>query len=745
MCGIMVRGFVFTCNGRGAGVRFFNCFSINMSDCIIGVEPAIPNPAIPGAFSLGTSNTGAVVDSANPTQNSFYNTFERIFVQGALLDGFQIAGGAGSFSLMANCMANNCGRYGYRIAEKCSLVACHAQSNARTDGAFGADYSVGRYDITLVGCEVYSGKPDYGNGVKISGGADAVAHFVGCTFYGAENPNQDLDDAITAVVNIQANPQNVQFTACSFLTGNSTYTSHFVYLSQYATGRVQFDNCSFIDEYGADLTVSPVAFNGTDGVMTFNNCHGINPMATKEWGNITNAHQTLIIGQTGGVPTGGTFTLTFNGQTTSAIAYNALPATIQSALEALSSIGAGNVAVSSTGGGRINGVPQHVRFQGTLANAVQPAITASDLLTPFGEVTITTILAGGPSVTFDRKDGNLHKATLSGNITPVLTDGIGKGDTITLEFIQDATGSRTVSAWSANVKTQGDFIPSPAPGSISSITHIWDGTYWVEVSRSLGTAAAALLNLGLTATATELNYTDGVTSAIQTQLDGKQPLDNELTALAGLTSAADKGIQFTGAGTAATFDLTAAGKALLDDANAAAQIATLGLDADLATFSLPASTTISTFGASLVDDADAAAARTTLGVVGYTLQAAAATTNPTDGGTNYFGSRFAAAMGSAGNQRIYIPKTGTVKAIYLFFQQTAGSNEASTLSFRLNNTTDTTISAAVTHDAGTTSANNTGLSIAVTAGDYFEIKAVWPTWVTNPTGVVSTAVVYIEP
>jgi hypothetical protein len=76
-----------------------------------------------------------------------------------------------------------------------------------------------------------------------------------------------------------------------------------------------------------------------------------------------------------GTPTGGTFTLTYGGQTTSGIAYNATASAVRTALGALSSVGGvANVGVT---GGPGPATPYVVTFKGALGNADVALMTAS--------------------------------------------------------------------------------------------------------------------------------------------------------------------------------------------------------------------------------------------------------------------------------------------------------------------------------------------------------------------------------
>jgi len=83
-----------------------------------------------------------------------------------------------------------------------------------------------------------------------------------------------------------------------------------------------------------------------------------------------NCEQTVALaGQT----TGDTFTLTFGGETTAAIAVTANAATVQATLQALSAVGDGNCSVTDTGGGP----PYTVEFISALAKQDVVLMTGS--------------------------------------------------------------------------------------------------------------------------------------------------------------------------------------------------------------------------------------------------------------------------------------------------------------------------------------------------------------------------------
>lgn len=203
-------------------------------------------------------------------------------------------------------------------------------------------------------------------------------------------------------------------------------------------------------------------------------------------------------------------------------------------------------------------------------------------------------------LTFDVGTASSSRIVVNADNIDLATTGVSAGTftKVTLDTYGRATSATSATtsdiAEGSNLYYLDTRARAAITGAASTIV-----TSNLTISRALVSDASGKVGVS-TVTSTELGYLTGVTSAIQTQLSGKQGLDATLTAIAGLTTAANQLIYATGVDTFAMSSLTAFGRSLMDDADAATGRTTLGLtigtdvqayDADLSAIATLSGTT----------------------------------------------------------------------------------------------------------------------------------------------------------
>ena len=324
-------------------------------------------------------------------------------------------------------------------------------------------------------------------------------------------------------------------------------------------------------------------------------------------------------------------------------------------------------------------------------------------------------------------------------------------------------------AVAVNDNTSGDVTPADVRGVItdandSAVNKTDEVSAFALTLLDDTTASAARTTLGLGTLATQSGTFSGTSSGTNT---GDQTITltgdvtgsgtgsfaatvaNNAVSLAKMADIATDtliGRATAGTGDPEAITCTAAGRALLDDADAAAQRTTLGAAATSHTHALgdltasgASSGQVATWNGSAWAPATPGAGSSAV-VVNFGMSLSM---NPADSTTYYIGPTNMRVVFT--HASIRVPKTGTVTKYWVRVACTSavGSSETVNYYLRLNDTTDFG-NYTTTWDANYSETTSGTLSQAVTAGDELAVKVVTPAWVTNPTAVYVNGWILIE-
>lgn len=109
--------------------------------------------------------------------------------------------------------------------------------------------------------------------------------------------------------------------------------------------------------------------------------------------------------------TAGTFTVTFKGDTTGALAYNITAAALQDALEDLTTIVSGDVTVTGGPGDKEGTAPYVLTFGGSYADQDVPAVTtnAAKLAGEGAKTAVVAVVTAGTGLAVQRGTGDADR------------------------------------------------------------------------------------------------------------------------------------------------------------------------------------------------------------------------------------------------------------------------------------------------------------------------------------------------